>query len=163
MAVALLASGCGKFVRDELIGMQKEIDALYGKYEELNSRLDALRESVVRMAAGGFVTEVEETAFGDTAAFILHFGHVDSNGSFVPDPDPVILRTGVDGKDGADADPFVLTVKQDTTETPARWYWYDIQAEDWYKQYPKQAWSNKYSVVDMRYNNLIYCKKGGNK
>jgi cell division protein FtsQ len=37
------------------------------------------------------------------------------------------------------------------------------QAEDWYKQYPKQAWSNKYSVVDMRYNNLIYCKKGGNK
>lgn len=35
------------------------------------------------------------------------------------------------------------------------------QAEKWYKQYPEQAWSNKYSVVDMRYKNIIYCKKGG--
>lgn len=30
----------------------------------------------------------------------------------------------------------------------------------WYQQYPDMAWSNKYSVVDLRYNNLIYCKKG---
>lgn len=37
------------------------------------------------------------------------------------------------------------------------------QAEEWYAQYPKQAWSNKYSVVDLRYKNIIYCKKGGNK
>ncbi len=37
------------------------------------------------------------------------------------------------------------------------------QAEMWYSQFPKQAWSNKYSVVDMRYKNMIYCKKGGNQ
>ncbi len=34
------------------------------------------------------------------------------------------------------------------------------QVTRWYKQYPDLAWSNRYSVVDLRYNNLIYCKKG---
>jgi len=34
-------------------------------------------------------------------------------------------------------------------------------AELWYKQYPKLAWSNLYTQVDLRYNNIIYCKKGG--
>ena len=29
MAAALLTSGCGKFVRDELITMQNEMDQLY--------------------------------------------------------------------------------------------------------------------------------------
>lgn len=33
-------------------------------------------------------------------------------------------------------------------------------AEKWYAQYPNVAWSNLYTQVDLRYNNLIYCKKG---
>ena len=31
LAASLLAGGCGKFVRDELITMQNEIDLLYGQ------------------------------------------------------------------------------------------------------------------------------------
>lgn len=30
----------------------------------------------------------------------------------------------------------------------------------WYDQYSKVAWSERYSQVDLRYENLIFCKKG---
>lgn len=31
----------------------------------------------------------------------------------------------------------------------------------WYEQYKDVAWSNRYTQVDLRYENLIFCKKGG--
>ena len=43
MAAALLASGCEKFVRDELMHMQNEIDKIYGQVELLNGQLSNLR------------------------------------------------------------------------------------------------------------------------
>ena len=39
LAAALLAGGCGKFVRDELITMQNEIDLLYAKVDQMNKDL----------------------------------------------------------------------------------------------------------------------------
>ena len=130
MAVALLTSGCGKFIRDELISMQNEIDRLQDVVKETNASLGTLQAIVDKMAAGGFIVDVQETAYGDTAAYVLKFGYVDGNGSVVEDTDPVILRTGVDGRNGLDADPIVLGVKYDQEDD--RWYWYDTQAGDYY-------------------------------
>ena len=51
LATALLASGCGKFVRDELITMQNEIDQLTKKVSQMmNQDLAALSEVVTQMA-----------------------------------------------------------------------------------------------------------------
>lgn len=33
------------------------------------------------------------------------------------------------------------------------------QMEALYSQYPAHLWSNKYSLVDLRYNNIIFCRK----
>ena len=123
MAVALMASGCGEFIRDELISMQNEIDRLQDVVKQTNESLGTLQAVVEKMAAGGFIVDVQETAYGDTAAYVLKFGYVDSNGSVVEDPDPLVLRTGVDGKDGLDAEPIVASVKYD--EESCRWYWCD--------------------------------------
>ena len=43
LAAAFLAGGCGKFVRDELITMQNEIDRLYSQVDEMNKDRAALR------------------------------------------------------------------------------------------------------------------------
>ena len=129
MAVALMASGCGKFVRDELINMQNEIDRLQDVVAEANESLGTLQAVVDKMAAGGFIVDVQETAYGDTTAYVLKFGFVDANGNVVEDANPLILRTGVDGRDGEDAEPIVVGVKYD--EQDYRWYWCDSQTEDW--------------------------------
>ena len=44
MAAALFASGCGKFVRDELIYMQQEIDAIYDQVEQMNNEISNERK-----------------------------------------------------------------------------------------------------------------------
>ena len=43
MAAGLLASGCGKFVRDELITMQNEIDLIQNQVKLLKARYRELR------------------------------------------------------------------------------------------------------------------------
>ena len=135
LAAALLAGGCGKFVRDELITMQTEIDLLYAKVDQMNKDLASLQSIVYAMGADGYIVGVEEG--------------VDENGrqyyklkfrTITPTPDgyestddaySVLLYTGVDGKDGVDAQPYVVSVKQD--EEDGRWYWYSTQDEDWLK------------------------------
>ena len=60
LATALLASGCGKFVRDELITMQNEIDQLTKKVSQMmNQDLAALSEVVTQMENGGYVTSTD--------------------------------------------------------------------------------------------------------
>ena len=129
MAVALMASGCGKFVRDELINMQNEIDRLQDVVSQANESLGTLQAVVDKMAAGGFIVDVQETAYGDTTAYVLKFGYVDSNGNVVEDNNPLILRTGVDGRNGEDAEPIVVGVKYDDQEY--RWFWCDSQTNEW--------------------------------
>ena len=46
MVAALMTSGCGKFVRDELITMQNEIDILYRQVQEMNDKLVDLQALV---------------------------------------------------------------------------------------------------------------------
>ncbi|MBR3097726.1 MAG: hypothetical protein IKH17_07585, partial [Bacteroidales bacterium] len=51
MAAALLASGCDKFVRDELITMQNEIDQIQNQVAQMNESIGSLRTIVDQMAA----------------------------------------------------------------------------------------------------------------
>ena len=132
MAAALLASGCGKFVRDELMHMQNEIDKIYGQVEELNNRLFNLRGVVKTMSEKGFISEITPFTDEEREGYVLDFLTVnfDENGNIVPEYGKykVELLSGVDGKDGQDAQPFVLTVKFD--EETGRWYWFDTQANE---------------------------------
>ena len=128
MAAALLASGCGKFVRDELITMQNEIDLIYRQVEEMNRGLSSLQSIVNQMASDGYIVNVEEFQEEDHSGFRLYFRTVSSDGT-VDDGTVITLLSGVDGKDGKDADPFVLGAMRD--EEDGRWYWYDVQADDW--------------------------------
>ena len=128
MAATLLASGCGKFVRDELITMQNEIDLIYRQVEEMNRGLSSLQSIVNQMASDGYIVNVEEFQEEDHSGFRLYFRTVSSDGT-VDDGTVITLLSGVDGKDGKDADPFVLGAMRD--EEDGRWYWYDVQADDW--------------------------------
>lgn len=132
MAVALLTSGCGKFVRDELITMQNEMDRLHEQYEQINGELSRLRSIVNLMASNGFITDVQEYADEERGGYTLVFTSVqlDENSNIVSEETTSItLFSGVDGRDGEDAEPFVLSVRQDAED--GRWYWYDVQADDW--------------------------------
>ena len=60
LAAALVAGGCGKFVRDELITMQNEIDLLYAQVDQMNKGLVTLQDIVRVMAANGYLVNVEE-------------------------------------------------------------------------------------------------------
>ena len=133
MAVAIMASGCGKFVRDELITMQNEIDELYTQVEQMNNGLNSLRGIITEMADNGYIVKVEETKKDDRDAYTLTFKSVklDESGDIVSRESQIDLFTGVDGRDGEDAEPFVAGVKKDDKD--GRWYWYDNQANDWMK------------------------------
>lgn len=133
MAVAIMASGCGKFVREELITMQNEIDELYTQVENMNNGLNSLRGIITEMADNGYIVRVEETKKDDRDAYTLTFKSVkiDESGDIVSRESQIDLFTGVDGRDGEDAEPFVAGVKKD--EKDGRWYWYDNQANDWMK------------------------------
>lgn len=110
--VVLLAGGCGKFVREELITMQNEIDQLHRQVADMNEALVSLRTIVDEMAAGGYVVEVKEFTDEDgRGGYTLVF----NDGSLMN------LYSGVDGKDGEDAVPPVIGLKQD--ETDGEWYW----------------------------------------
>lgn len=132
MAAALLAGGCGKFVRDELIYMQQEIDAIYDQVEQMNKGVATLKTVVTEMADNGYIVSVDEYQDEEKGGYTLKFKsvHLDENGSIVSeDSYSVTLYSGVDGEPGKDAEPFVLGARQDTTDL--RWYWYDLQADDW--------------------------------
>ena len=137
LAAALLASGCGKFVRDELITMQNEIDKLHKQVEQMNEGLETLKTIIYEMGARGYIVGVEEGTDEDGRAYYkLKFRTIvpDADGrgyEMTDDKDPVLLYTGVDGKDGEDAEPYVVSAKQD--EEDGRWYWYSAQDEDWLK------------------------------
>ena len=131
-AAVLMTSGCGKFVRDELITMQNEIDLLYGKIDQMNKSLASLHGIVVGMAANGYIVDVKELEDEERGGYVLVFRSVtfDDNGNVTSDDSYTVnIYSGVDGKDGQDASPFVMSVKQD--EEDGRWYWYDNQAGDW--------------------------------
>lgn len=119
MSAALLAGGCGKFVRDELISMQNEIDQLYGTVEKMNRDLTTLQTLVSEMQNGGYITDVAEFTDEDgRGGYLFTF-----NGS----REPVKVYHGQDGQDGQDADSPEITVRQD--EETGRWYWF--MGEDW--------------------------------
>lgn len=129
LAASLLAGGCGKFVRDELITMQNEIDLLYSQVEQAKKGLDALQGIVRAMAANGYIVDVKEIT-DEEGGYTLVFRTVelDDDGNIVTeDTFTIDLLNGVNGRDGLDAEPFVLTVKQGED---GRWYWYSTQDED---------------------------------
>lgn len=146
LSAALLAGGCGKFVRDELITMQNEIDLLYGKVDQMNKGLESLRSIVYAMGANGYIVGVEEGTDEDGRAYYkLKFRTItpDADGKgyeMTDDAFSVTLYTGVDGRNGEDALPYVVSAKQD--EADGRWYWYSTQDEDWLKD----AGGNRFSV-----------------
>jgi len=113
LAAALLASGCGKFVRDELILMQNEIDALTDQVEQMNQALADLQTVVHAMENGGYITDVASYAdtSGKDSVYVLTFNNMET----------LELFTGIDGKDGQDAVPPEIGMKQD--EEDGRWYW----------------------------------------
>ena len=122
-----MASGCGEFVRDELISMQNEIDFLYEQVQQINAQLTNVKAVVDEMADGGFIDYYEVEHIGDTTVYTLHFLDVDEDGNLVPGQTPaIVMRSGIDGED---AEPFIVGVKQD--EEDGRWYWYDTRNEDW--------------------------------
>ena len=135
LAAALLAGGCGKFVRDELITMQNEIDLLYAKVDQMNKDLASLQSIVYAMGANGYIVAVEEGEDENGRKYYdLKFRTItpESDGyESTDDAYSIRLYTGVDGKDGVDALPYVVSVKQD--EEDGRWYWYSTQDEDWLK------------------------------
>ena len=127
MAAALLASGCGQFVRDELITMQNEIDRLHEQVEDMNNGLVNLHGIVSQMAEKGYIVDVKEFQDEERGGFSLFFRTVTlgADGSVVKDDTYHIdLYSGVDGKD---AKPFVLGVRPDGDH----WYWYDNEKDDW--------------------------------
>lgn len=132
LAAAILADGCGKIVRDELITMQNEIDLLYAQVEQANKGLKTLQDIVRAMAANGYITDVEEIqAEGERGGYILRFRIVtiDENGVVSSEENfSINLYSGVDGKDGQDALPYVVSAKR---HEDGRWYWYSTQDEDW--------------------------------
>ena len=131
LAAAFLAGGCGKFVRDELITMQNEIDLLYEQVDQMNKGLETLKGLVSAMAANGYIVDVQEfTDEDERGGYTLRFRTVklDDDGNVVSDDTFAIqLYSGVDGKDGVDALPYVVSVKQD--ETDGRWYWWHADEE----------------------------------
>ena len=111
MAAALLASGCGKFVRDELITMQNEIDQLSEKVTQMNESIGALRTIVDQMAAGGYVVDVQEVKDEDgRGGYTLVFN----------DDSTLKLYSGVDGKDGEDAFGPAISI---TKDEEGHWVW----------------------------------------
>ena len=128
MVAALMASGCGKFVRDELITMQNEIDILYRQVKEMNEKLVDLQALVQQMASNGYIVDVSEYQDEVHGGYTLSFRTVTLDGT-VDDSYSITILSGVDGKDGEDAEPFLLSAMRD--ETDGRWYWYDVQADDW--------------------------------
>ena len=122
LAATLLAGGCGKFVRDELITMQNEIDLLYGQVDQMNKGLGTLQGIVSVMAANGYIVDVKEFQDEDRGGYTLVFRTVtlDENGNVAAqDEFNVKLYSGVDGKDAL---PYVLSAKMD--EEDGRWYWW---------------------------------------
>ena len=132
-AATLLAGGCGKFVRDELITMQNEIDLLYAQVDQMNKGLQSLKSIVYAMSANGYIVGVEEGEDEEGRHYYkLKFRTItpEADGYELTDDEySILLYTGVDGKDGEDALPYVVSVKQD--EEDGRWYWYSVQDEDW--------------------------------
>ena len=111
MAAAFLASGCDKFVRDELITMQNEIDQIQNQVAQMNESIGSLRTIVDQMAAGGFVVDVKE------------FKDEDQRGGYTlvfNDGTELKLYSGVDGKDGQDAYGPALSIAKDED---GRWCW----------------------------------------
>ena len=122
LAAALLAGGCGKFVRDELITMQNEIDLLYGQVDQMNKGLGTLQGIVGVMAANGYIVDVQEITDDERGGYILFFRTVtlDGNGNVSSQDDYTIrLYSGVDGKDAL---PYVVSAKKD--EADGNWYWW---------------------------------------
>lgn len=111
-AAALLACGCGKFVRDELLTMQNEIDQLHKQVADMNESLQTLKTVVDQLVAGGYVVDVKEFTDEDgRGGFTLVF----NDGSLLK------LYSGVDGVDGQDAVPPVIGLQQDGED--GLWYW----------------------------------------
>ena len=109
MAAGLLASGCGKFVRDELITMQNEIDQIENQVKQMNASLSSLKTIVDQMAEGGYVVDVK--AFKDErGGYTLVFN----------DGTELKLYSGVDGRDGKDAFGPAIAIAKDET---GHWCW----------------------------------------
>lgn len=131
LAASLLAGGCGKFVRDELITMQNEIDLLYKQVEQMNTGVETLKGIVGAMAANGYIVNVEQFEAEGGGGYELRFRTVtlDENGNVSSeDTFAIKLYSGVNGEDAL---PYVVSVKQD--EEDGRWYWYSTEDQDWLK------------------------------
>ena len=120
LATALLASGCGKFVRDELITMQNEIDQLSLKVAQMiNNDLATLSSLVHQMENGGYI--VERESFTDEegrSGISLKF----NNGEILK------LYHGTDGINGEDAVAPTIIPRWD--EESGHYYWAVKQASE---------------------------------
>ena len=94
MAAALLTSGCGKFVRDELITMQNEMDQLYDQIKLMNDGLSSLQEIVRQMAAEGYIIKHEAFEEEGREGYKLYFRSIDAQGN-VNDSEAIVLFSGV--------------------------------------------------------------------
>ena len=107
MAAALLASGCGDFIRNELITMQNEIDILYKQVDQMNNNLSSLHGIVDVMASNGYIVGINEIEGEERGGYTLEIKtvKVDGNGAVSEETYPINLYSGVNGKDGEDAEP----------------------------------------------------------
>ena len=107
----LLAAGCGKIIRNELIDIQNEIDLLHQQVRQMNTDLGTVSGVVRAMEDGGYVTGVSDFTEDGRSGYTLTF----NNGNTLK------LYSGVDGRNGEDGHTPVIAIRQD--ETDGLWYW----------------------------------------
>ena len=115
LAACLLGGSCSRFVRDELVQMQNEMDALWEKVNTMNGTLGSLKEIVDEMASGGYIVSATPATPDEEgrSGYLLTF----NDGSMIT------LYSGVDGEDGQngqDGHSPAISLKQDED---GAWYW----------------------------------------
>lgn len=107
---AFIIIGCQKF-RDELNALQKQIDLLTDRVDQLNANINSFSEIVREIQAGGYVKECVEVVDGGKS---IGWRLVLSDGR------EIMLYNGKDGQDGQDGHTPIIGVRQDTD---GLWYW----------------------------------------
>ncbi len=120
LATTFLATGCGKFVRTELLTMQNEIDQLSRKVSQMvNQDLVALNSVVSQLENGGYIISADPFTDEDGRSGIsLVFN----------DEKTLKLYHGTNGKDGTDAVGPAFYPQWD--EETGHYYWAQKNEDD---------------------------------
>ena len=126
LATVLLAGGCGKFVRDELLYLQSAIDDLSQKIDQRIEQIESLKGIVESIKDKGYITSVMEFTDEDgRSGYELTFSA--KNGE---EPTIIKLYHGANGQNGKDAEGPEITVRQN--EEDGHWYWWiKGEGEEW--------------------------------